>query len=303
MANAVFVSGEQLVNLDDIHGVLVLGSKDNNPNSIHQIYFLPLSMTLPEIIKEKNKYKLFLNFHKAYTPVKNPVELSELCEKFVLGHTPSKKDSSMYGGKYLWATIADMTKQGKYITDTVLKLSEDGFLKMGKNRFIKKGGLLMSFKLTLGKTSFAGNDLFTNEAICELVFKDEYNTEEVKEYLYHIMPLVNYMPFAQRAAKGLTLNKELLPTVEIPFPKKDERIAIVKQKNHFIKEKAEIEQKQKNYIEEYDKFIKTKILGQTPMDKLTAGYEKLMKDKEQNQEGKTDFDKAISKAAKQRGAK
>ena len=60
----------------------------------------------------------------------------------------------------------------------------------------------MSFKLTLGKTAYAGKDLFTNEAICGLIPKDK-NDETVMEYLYHILPLMNYMPYAQRAAKGL----------------------------------------------------------------------------------------------------
>ncbi|KAA6320049.1 hypothetical protein EZS27_030127 [termite gut metagenome] len=39
-----------------------------------------------------------------------------------------------------------------------------------------------------------------------------------------------YILFAQRAAKGYTLNKDLLPTVEIPFPDPKKRDEIVKKK-------------------------------------------------------------------------
>lgn len=41
----------------------------------------------------------------------------------------------------------------------------------------------------------------------------------------------------------------------------------------------------------------------TPMEKLTQGYEKFIKGKEQNQEGKTVFDKTIKKAVKPRSSK
>jgi hypothetical protein len=44
---------------------------------------------------------------------------------------------------------------------------------------------------------------------------------------------------------------------------------------------------------------------QTPMDKLTQGYEKFIKGKELKGDGKGEFDKVIKKAAnpKQRGSK
>lgn len=42
---------------------------------------------------------------------------------------------------------------------------------------------------------------------------------------------------------------------------------------------------------------------QTPMEKLTAGYEKFIKGKEVNPEGKELFEKAIKKAAKPRASK
>jgi hypothetical protein len=40
---------------------------------------------------------------------------------------------------------------------------------------------------------------------------------------------------------------------------------------------------------------------QTPMEKLTQGYEKFIKSRELSKEGKQAFDKAIKKAAKPKG--
>ncbi|KAA6334341.1 hypothetical protein EZS27_017326 [termite gut metagenome] len=159
-----------------------------------------------------------------------------------MGGAPLKSENSFYNGRHLWATISDMNqKYQKYITDTKLKLSDAGVEKLGEKRIVEKGSLLMSFKLTLDKTAFAGEELITNEAIVKLVLRDEYNTNEIKEYLYHILPLVNYIPFAQRAAKGYTLNKDLLPTVEIPFPDPKKRDEIVKKKIQLENERNELE--------------------------------------------------------------
>jgi hypothetical protein len=41
----------------------------------------------------------------------------------------------------------------------------------------------------------------------------------------------------------------------------------------------------------------------TPMEKLTQGYEKFIKRKETNENGKKLFDKTLKKATKQRGSR
>lgn len=207
----------------------------------------------------KDNYKLFLNHYKAYEKVRNSVELGSLCDDFILGNTPSKKNDDYYGGPYPWVNISDMNS--KHVEDTKIKLSELGAAKMTPRRKIKNGSLLMSFKLTLGKTAFAGRDLYTNEAICALVLKDEYNTEEIKEYLYHILPITNYTPFAQRAAKGLTLNKDLIPTVEIPLPDKLERQRVVKKKLALMAEKEELQKTMEQNLANFERLIESEILG------------------------------------------
>lgn len=217
------------------------------------------SFTLEKQKLNIENYKLFLNYYKAFAPIKNPKKLSELCEDFIMGGTPPTSDSSFYGGKVLWAKIGDMKNQ--YIKDTEIKLSDSGGKKIGSKKMFSNGDLLMSFKLTLGKTAFAGKDLYTNEAICKLDFKEKYNTQEIKEYLYYVLPLVNYIPFAQRAAKGYTLNMDLLPTVEIPFPNEIGRKKIVEKIIKLSKEKKNIEEMIVKNKNEYDSFIKSDILG------------------------------------------
>ena len=209
---------------------------------------------------EKPAYKLFMNFYKPRRKIKNPKEIGEICEEPILGQTPSKKNKEYYGEKYLWSTIADM--KGKYIKDTVMKLSEKGKDYFNPKKKIKKNTLLMSFKLTLGKTAFAGEDLFTNEAICGLIPKDKTD-ETISEYLYYILPLTNYIPYAQRASKGLTLNKDLVPTVEIPFPSKSERENIIEKlkymTNNLNQKKEEFKKDIKRRETEINDFMESLI--------------------------------------------
>jgi type I restriction enzyme M protein len=217
------------------------------------------SFTLKYEDIEPKRVKLFMNFYKKRKSVKSGKELGDICDEPILGATPYTSNPDFYGDKHLWVTIADMKE--KYINDTHLKLSDLGAEKLGKRRKHKKGTLLMSFKLTLGKTAFVGKELFTNEAICALPLKREYNTEEIKEYLFEILPLINYVPYAQRAAKGYTLNKELLPTVEIPFPGQNERLKIVEKKKSLINERDDLQTALDKNATEYDQFIKTEIMG------------------------------------------
>lgn len=209
--------------------------------------------------KDKPKYKLFMNFYKPRREIKNPKELGDICEEPILGGTPAKKSKEFYGDKYLWVNISDMKR--KEITDTQVKLSELGKEYLEKKE-IKKGTLLMSFKLTLGKTAFAGKDLFTNEAICGLIPKDKTD-DTISEYLYYVLPLINYMPYAQRASKGYTLNKDLISTVEIPFPDKSERKKIIEKLKKLTEElknkKEEFKKQIENKEKEIDDFMESII--------------------------------------------
>jgi hypothetical protein len=200
---------------------------------------------------KSSSYKLFMNYYRPRKLIKYSKELNDICEEPILGGTPSKKEKEYYGNKYLWVTITDMKE--KYINDTQLKLSEKGMNYL-KSKEIKKGTLLMSFKLTLGKTAFAGKDLFTNEAICGLIPKDKKD-KTISEYLFYILPLIDYMPYAQRASKGYTLNKELVPTVEIPFPNKLKRKKIIMQLKKMLKNLEKEKERFKNEISKKEKEI------------------------------------------------
>lgn len=151
-------------------------------------------------------------------------KLSEACD-ILIGGTPSRGISNYWkDGIFPWVSIADMTREGKYITNTKEKITEKG-VKNSNVKLIPKDSLLFSFKLSIGKLAFAGEDLYTNEAIAGFIIKDKNELD--KNFLYYFLKSSTF-DTAQRAVKGNTLNKEKMKVLEIPIPSIEIQKKIVK---------------------------------------------------------------------------
>lgn len=84
---------------------------------------------------------------------------------------------------------------------------------------VAKGTLLLSFKLTIGRVSVAGRDLFTNEAIAAIRPSSE---AVLPGFLYHSLPAVAKNAVTDTAIKGVTLNKQKLASLIVRFPRRIE---------------------------------------------------------------------------------
>ena len=136
------------------------------------------------------------------------------------GFTPSTSNPSFWGGDLKWLSIADMN-QGKYINQTTKKITSDG----SKNKEpVKKGTLLMSFKLSIGKLGILTEDMYTNEAICNFKWK---NKDVLTEYMYYYLSSINILKYGSQAAKGITLNNEILSTIPVLLPSLEEQKKII----------------------------------------------------------------------------
>jgi len=175
--------------------------------------------------------------------------LSELCG-INLGSTPSRSKSEYWGKGYPWVSISDLKE--KFISKTKEEIT-DVALAESNCKVVKKGTLLMSFKLSIGKLAFAEKDLYTNEAIVALPIKDE--SQLLKEYLYYVLksiPLVG----GNQAAMGQTLNKQSLSILQIPLPPTivdQSRIAKV------LSQCEDLIQKRKQSIDLLDDLLKSKF--------------------------------------------
>jgi type I restriction enzyme S subunit len=170
----------------------------------------------------------------------------------ILGKTPHRKRRDYWDkGTIPWVKIQDMTH--KVIMDTSEKITSKAFQEIFCNNFIPKGTLLMSFKLTIGRTAFLGIDAVHNEAIVS-IFPNENLVD--KRYLFYLLPSLNYLELAGGAAKGETLNKEKIKQLLISLPPLPEQKRIVE----ILSLAEEMIRKQKEAIALIDKILMAKFL-------------------------------------------
>lgn len=132
-----------------------------------------------------------------------------------MGKTPDRSDASCWNGAHKWVSIADLTKAGKCITETKETISDLGVSKSGIKQ-VPKGTVIMSFKLSIGKTAITTEDLYTNEAIMAFIDKGIYDIDT--DYIYHLFASKDWSNGTNKAVLGLTLNKATLGQIEIEIP-------------------------------------------------------------------------------------
>lgn len=150
--------------------------------------------------------------------------LSSLCE-INMGKTPSRHNPAYWGEGHPWLSIADMN-QGVQICDTKESITQTAVDECGCKP-VEPGTVLLSFKLSIGKVGIANRRLFTNEAIAALPVKNPNQLDIA--YLSYALCALNLTDGLDRAAKGLTLNKDKLERIKVPLPPLSEqrRIATI----------------------------------------------------------------------------
>jgi type I restriction enzyme S subunit len=143
-------------------------------------------------------------------------KLGELCT-IQLGKTPYRKNPKLWDKEKttgnVWLSISDL-KHGNYIFESAEYISDAGTKDVVK---IPKGTMLVSFKLTLGRVSFAGCDLYTNEAIASLLNLSNKISKEFLFYYFSFFFLYNVVE-GDINVKGKTLNKKKLNDLKIIVP-------------------------------------------------------------------------------------
>lgn len=153
----------------------------------------------------KNRYK---NLNQSSL---NQVKLGEFCD-IVVGETPLASNPHFYGGKHLFVRVKDMDKRLiNSMWDTLIDESVD----QSNVKPIKKNTLLFSFRLTIAKVAFAGKKLYTSEAVAGLIPKDK---RMLPQFLYYLLPKLDYYSYINRVCKGQELNRNTLATIRIPLP-------------------------------------------------------------------------------------
>ena len=152
-----------------------------------------------------------------------------------IGKTPARGEQTYWiNGKYNWVSISDMV-DGDTISTTKEKISDLAVKEIFSAPISEKGSLLMSFKLSIGKTSILDIDAYHNEAIITIrpVIDKEY---AMRNYLFKVLPLIANLGDSKDAIKGKTLNSKSLANLLIPLPPLQEQQRIIERINLLSKQ-------------------------------------------------------------------
>lgn len=132
-----------------------------------------------------------------------------------IGGTPAREQPTFWADQdsgHAWASIADLNCE--VVVETAEYISDLG-VKSSNVKLVPTGTPIMSFKLTIGRTSLAGRDLYTNEAIAAF-FADRARVDP--RFLFHALPGAARSVITDVAIKGATLNKKSLSSMKLSLP-------------------------------------------------------------------------------------
>lgn len=142
-----------------------------------------------------------------------------------MGKTPSRDNQEYWNtGDNKWISIADLSKAGKYICNTKEHLSNKAINESGI-KLIPANTVVMSFKLSIGKTAITAEDMYSNEAI--MAFHDKHIVEILPEYIFYMFRYKNWDSGSNKAVMGKTLNKATLSEIEIDICSIEEQRKII----------------------------------------------------------------------------
>lgn len=130
-----------------------------------------------------------------------------------MGKTPSRSNMEYWNTKdHKWISIADLSKCGKYIEQTKEYLSNRAIEESGISQ-IPANTVVMSFKLSIGRTAITSEPMYSNEAI--MSFRDKKVIDILPDYIYYMFSGRSWDEESNNAVMGRTLNKATLSKIKV----------------------------------------------------------------------------------------
>ncbi len=194
-------------------------------------------------------------------------KLSELFD-LQMGKTPSRNNHIYWNtGDNKWISIGDLSESNIYITETKEHISDLAVRESGI-KAIPENTVVMSFKLSIGKTAITTQEMYSNEAI--MAFIDKKTITVLPEYLYYLLSGQDWNKGTNNAVMGKTLNKATLSERKIYIRSLEEQKKIVDILNGI----KQIIDKYKSQLNKLDTLIKARFVEMfgDPMNN-PCGYE------------------------------
>ncbi len=133
-----------------------------------------------------------------------------------IGKTPARDNQNYWNnGIHKWISVGDMGKYDRLTGDTSEKISQIAVDETGI-KIVPANTVIMSFKLTIGRTAITSEEIYTNEAIAAFISKTKYLINE--DYLRIYLQKHDWSRGQMQAVKGVTLNKQSIGRANILLP-------------------------------------------------------------------------------------
>lgn len=171
-----------------------------------------------------------------------------------MGKTPSRSNADYWtDGQYDWVSIADLGTYQKYVEDTKEKISASAVKESGI-KSVPANTVIMSFKLSLGKTAITQEPVYTNEAIMAFIPTGKYTV--LPDYFYYLFSAKDWTKGTNRAVMGTTLNKATLGAVSVTVPPLNEQRKIVM----VLDKVSDLLAKRHQQLDKLDELVKSRFI-------------------------------------------
>ena len=171
-----------------------------------------------------------------------------------MGKTPARANASYWtNGTNAWVSIADLSSYEKYVGDTKEQITDLAVQESGI-KAVPADTIIMSFKLSLGKTAITKVPIYTNEAIMAFLPTEKYDV--CPDYFFHLFSGRDWSEGTNRAVMGATLNKATLSNMEVVIPPLEEqrRIAAV------LDKVSDLIAKRREQLDKLDELVKARFV-------------------------------------------
>lgn len=174
-----------------------------------------------------------------------------------MGKTPSRADTTYWNnGDNKWISISDMSTYIKYVEETNETISDKAVHESGI-KMVPANTVIMSFKLSIGKTAITSEPVYTNEAI--MAFIPNKHNMVLPDYLYYLLSSKNWNTESNRAVMGSTLNKATISQMELSLHPIEEQQKIAA----ILDKVTDLINLRKKELEKLDLLVKSRKVGQT----------------------------------------
>lgn len=168
-----------------------------------------------------------------------------------IGRTPPRKEQQWFNqgsDDWKWVSIKDMGVSGRYISETSETISKEAQTKFNIP-IVRKGTVILSFKLTVGRVAIVDEDMLTNEAIAQLPINDTNIVRPL--YLYYLLKNYKFDQLGSTSSIATAVNSSYLKKMEIEIPdihEQDRVISILQSLDNELELNREINDNLSDYM-------------------------------------------------------